>query len=343
MAGNIYKRGETWWGRVWVGGQEHRRSLRTTDQAEAQRRVEAWRQEVEAGRVGGTSYKQAVIHWHEASAGDEALKPRTRERYLTSLRALDRFFGGKALAEIDRRMIGQFVVQRRKQVTNATVRRDLTALSSIFRYAVAFGLHDANPAKEWDRSVIRERRVPTMPPSVEEIEALAAAAPPGFAGIIRFAAYTGCRLKEAAWLERAFFRPDKGEVVLTRTKTSRPRVIALRSPGGDAVAVCAGQPRHIRSPYLFWHGDGERYQSPSSTFRAHMAAFRRKHPGARHWRFHDLRHAFAIRWLEAGGDIYALKDHLGHSSVGTTEIYLRWLARHKAQAQCNGLEERRTA
>ncbi|WP_256138145.1 tyrosine-type recombinase/integrase [Komagataeibacter swingsii] len=37
---------------------------------------------------------------------------------------------------------------------------------------------------------------------------------------------------------------------------------------------------------------------------------------------HDLRHAFAIRWLKAGGDIYHLSRHLGHTSVKTTEIYL---------------------
>jgi integrase len=45
------------------------------------------------------------------------------------------------------------------------------------------------------------------------------------------------------------------------------------------------------------------------------------------FRIHDLRHRFAVRWLQAGGDIYALKLHLGHSSVKTTEIYLQFVAR----------------
>ncbi|BAK83265.1 phage integrase [Komagataeibacter medellinensis NBRC 3288] len=31
---------------------------------------------------------------------------------------------------------------------------------------------------------------------------------------------------------------------------------------------------------------------------------------------------FAIRWLKAGGDIYRLSRHLGHTSVKTTESYL---------------------
>lgn len=343
MADNVYRRGAVWWGRIWVHGREYRRSLRTADEAAARAAVEVWRREVEAGAPAGrVTYKQAVLHWSEAMTGDEAVKARTRDRYLTSLRALDDFFSGKTLDQIDKRLIGQYVVQRRRKVSNATIRRDLTALSSVFRYAVAFGLHDANPAREWDRSVIRERRKVQYPPTVAEIEAVAAAAEPGLAGIIRFAAYTGTRLKEAAWLERAMIRADRAEVVLTRTKTSRPRVIALRSPGGDATGTVTGTARHIRSPYLFWHGDGARYENPSGSFRALIERLCRENKGIRRWRFHDLRHTFAIRWLEAGGDIYALKDHLGHTSVATTEIYLRWINRHGRPAQCIGSEPERS-
>jgi integrase len=32
-----------------------------------------------------------------------------------------------------------------------------------------------------------------------------------------------------------------------------------------------------------------------------------------------------VRWLLAGGDIYGLSKHLGHTSVKTTEIYLAYL------------------
>jgi integrase/recombinase XerD len=37
---------------------------------------------------------------------------------------------------------------------------------------------------------------------------------------------------------------------------------------------------------------------------------------------HSLRHTFAVRFLESGGDIYLLSQLMGHSSVKTTEIYL---------------------
>ncbi len=47
---------------------------------------------------------------------------------------------------------------------------------------------------------------------------------------------------------------------------------------------------------------------------------------SRTFRCHDLRHSFAIRWLQRGCDIYALARHLGHASVKTTEGYTKWLS-----------------
>lgn len=38
---------------------------------------------------------------------------------------------------------------------------------------------------------------------------------------------------------------------------------------------------------------------------------------------HLLRHTYAVRYLEQGGDIYRLKVLMGHTSVSTTEGYLR--------------------
>lgn len=37
---------------------------------------------------------------------------------------------------------------------------------------------------------------------------------------------------------------------------------------------------------------------------------------------HSMRHTFAVRYLEDGGDIYALSQILGHSDLSSTQIYL---------------------
>ena len=38
--------------------------------------------------------------------------------------------------------------------------------------------------------------------------------------------------------------------------------------------------------------------------------------------FHTLRHSFATEFIKSGGDIWELKNILGHSSINTTSIYL---------------------
>lgn len=45
---------------------------------------------------------------------------------------------------------------------------------------------------------------------------------------------------------------------------------------------------------------------------------------------HQLRHSAAILWLKAGGNLMDLKENMGHSSIKTTERYLRYLAQETA-------------
>jgi integrase/recombinase XerD len=47
---------------------------------------------------------------------------------------------------------------------------------------------------------------------------------------------------------------------------------------------------------------------------------------------HTMRHSFAVNFLTSGGDIYILSRILGHTSVKTTEVYLRSLGVEALQA-----------
>ena len=59
----------------------------------------------------------------------------------------------------------------------------------------------------------------------------------------------------------------------------------------------------------------------------------KREPGFKRFRFHDLRHLFAVEALRGGMSIYALSKHLGHTSVKTTEIYLAFLTPEKADSR----------
>jgi hypothetical protein len=129
MPRNLYRRGAIWWGRVQVAGTEHRRSLRTRDRAEAAARFKPWKADLErAARCGISrhSWQEAVTRYVNELM-PEAVKPSTAARYLCSFRMVDPILGPLYLDQIDRRTIAK--IAGRKGPSNATRRRDLTAVS----------------------------------------------------------------------------------------------------------------------------------------------------------------------------------------------------------------------
>jgi integrase/recombinase XerD len=82
--------------------------------------------------------------------------------------------------------------------------------------------------------------------------------------------------------------------------TSVEEVSAERGPpqplSDEAVDTLVGTHRHITSPYVFWHHDGKRHSTFANSFV--LIARRAEVP----FRCHDLRHAFAGRFLQATGD-----------------------------------------
>lgn len=153
------------------------------------------------------------------------------------------------------------------------------------------------------------------------------------ARIIRFLAETGMRQEEAGMRQEEVCGLDwsqvsiqRREVRLTKTKTSSPRVVPLSDA---ATATLIGAPRHITSPYGFWHDDGRRYACFANSFA--LVARRAGVP----FRCHDLRHAFASRFLQATGNIPALQAILGHKTIAMTMRYAHMVTGHLHQAMAD--------
>lgn len=330
MPDNLYRRGAVWWCRVQSGGREYRRSLQTGSRVEAKARRDKILAEIEHEKFYGEnrhSWQAAIVRW----TGEylPGIAPGTAKRYRVSAKHLYLLFADMYVDQIDLKQVAK--VASRVGASNATRRRDLTALSNVLRCCCAWQWITANPAKAFDRSIIPERAKAIHVPTDAEVAAVTAACPPGLSRMIQFLALTGCREEEAAGLEHRQVNATRGEATFIKTKTNRPRTIAFAtpvSPEGLGTGVVTVQ--HRIGPYVFWHADGERYGNVASRL-AEIIGGLAKAGKIERFRVHDLRHRFAIRWLQNGGDIYALSRHLGHTSVKTTEGYLRYLSQAPAQ------------
>ncbi|MEI8397403.1 MAG: site-specific integrase [Rhodospirillaceae bacterium] len=300
--------------------------LRTSDRKEAAHRFEVWNQELNAAIHFGEcrlSWQAAVVRYL-TEVGPNTIKPGTLTRYRCSLKQIGAHFEGLYLDQIDRKRIADMVSDRRKAaVTNATINRDLTAISAVLAAAQEWGAVERNPAREFGRKTTKERREPIDPPCEADVHAVIERAPGLFSAMIRLMAETGCRQEEAAGLEWRHIDLRSGAITFAKTKTSRPRTIGLEP---DTVRWLSTLPRYLGGQAVFWHDGGARYANVASRFREIIKSVegsaQKVGTKFRPFRCHDLRHKYAIDQLKAGRDIYALSRHLGHSSVKTTEIYL---------------------
>ena len=336
LPANCYRRGDTIWGRVTVAGREHRRSLRTSDPKEAKVRLAAWRRKVERAAFDideGHTFKAAVLKWSQEVL-PQAVKPSVARRYLTSITALDSIFCKLNVAEITSREIARYISSRSGKVSNATIHRDITALSRLLAACASWGWISQNPARTHDMSIVRQQPKTLTIPHEDDFQTLLGFVPSRAAPILRFLDQTGMRENEAVTLEWQQIDDVRQQVLLTKTKTNRQRALSWKTPGGDAGMVLDGLQRG--SGFVFPSGDDTSYHSFASVIGNAMRRLVGREEAAgrpfRRFRVHDLRHRFAIRWLKAGGDIYRLSRHLGHTSVSTTEIYLRYLTEDEIDA-----------
>lgn len=322
MAQNLYRRGKTWWGRVQVAGAEYRGSLRTRNRTEALKRLEIWREEVGRSKFYGASrmtWQAAVVNYTEGDMA--AVGESTAKRYRVSLRKVDAHLQQFYLDQIGPRQISELIKARRLEgASNATINRDLTAVSRVMAAGLGKGANEHNPAKDYDRSLNRERREPIDLPTWDAVAAAIKLAPtPLWARIMDFASKSGMREAEILTLEKSRVDLKRKAITLTRTKGRRLRVVPLDGPLlGECPAILKAAMERGQSLVF-----GRPADTALKNFPSRYAAWRKKHKVA--FRFHDLRHLFAVTFLQRGGNIYDLQRILGHGSIKTTELYLDYL------------------
>jgi integrase len=243
----------------------------------------------------------------------------SRERWkaIGSTAKSARFFGHLHLDEITRRTLPEFVSTRKRSgVTDATIRRDLAFLSSVFSMANRWGWVDTNPVTALNKKSLKESRPRTRFITREEFERLYETASDDLKPILVLAVETGLRKEELLGLKVASIDFRRRELHLDVTKTSVPRRVPLSAKALETIRELLEQRSRPRSPYLYCKADGTRIGNPKKAF---SGACRRA--GIEDFRFHDLRHTFASWWVQGGGDLYRLSRVLGHTTLQMSARY----------------------
>lgn len=318
MAG-LYRRGSNWWGRAQRNGKEYRRSLGTSNKADAESRLRRWLNDLDAlawGEAIPRLFDDAAIRFIDEHL--TTLKPSSAQRYYLSLRTLSRLMEGKHLHEIGTALLSEFETIRRSDgVSPSTIRRDLACLSSMLTSAVDWEWLDQNPVPAFMRRR-RKRGLREAEPrrrylSHDEESSLLAVATPLSRSVIEFAIDTGLRSEEQFSLTWSQVDMATGIIRLgSNTKSGRSREVPILPRSAQ---ILAQLPRHIRSPYVWCHSDGKRFMRMNKGLK--RAAERAE---IQSLRWHDLRRTCGCRLLQDySRTMEQVAMILGHHSITVTE------------------------
>jgi len=144
----IFKRGDIYYLDYYANGRRIREAV-SKNRSDAVKALAIRKAEIVQGKFKFKPQKQRITfadYVPEFLAHVQpALKPRTYQRYGTSLRPLLEFFGNYQLADISPWLIEKYKIQRRDTVTGSTVNRDLACLRRLLNVAVINGRLEQNP------------------------------------------------------------------------------------------------------------------------------------------------------------------------------------------------------
>ncbi|HEX6829705.1 MAG TPA: tyrosine recombinase XerC [Burkholderiales bacterium] len=267
---------------------------------------------------------------------ERRLSPHTCEGYDRDVRSLLALAGDTPLEKLGVHHIRRFVARLHGEgLDGRSLARRLSAWRSFFRYLARDHGFKSNPCMGL-RAPRSARRLPDALSPDEAARLLEF--PAGDALALRDRAMfelfysSGLRLAELTGLRPEDLDFREGTVRVTG-KGSKTRVVPLGSYAARALdAWLAERAKLVRpgEPALFLGRGGRAIGPRAVQERLRTRALRqglatKVHP-------HMLRHSFASHVLQSSGDLRAVQEMLGHSSISTTQVYTHLDFQHLAKA-----------
>ncbi len=296
----MFRRGRSFYVRVWESGEDRWVCL-GTDYGKACETLRALRRGERPVQRGSTvrdvAERWLTVYVPTARGEKQVRMSRTRvSKYLAE------FMGHKPLVSVKPDDFREYRLWLEDQeLKPMTVVHLLSDARCFFNWCADTGVLDRSPFPR--RVMPRVQEVPPDRLTDEEVVSVLSVREP-HAFVLRLALGTGLRWGELTRAQASDV--EHGMLVVSQTKSGRVRRVPL-SP-----ELLAEVRRRVGRLV------GYSWKSPGS-----FAGAVRRMSGVHRFHVHQLRHTFACRWVEQGGNLAALQQILGHASIVTTQRYAR--------------------
>jgi len=288
------------------------------------------------------SLSRAIDGFERYVADERRFSPRTVLAYRTDLDRFTDFWerefahesaGKTALSRLDTLAIRSYLAHlHRGKLSNRSLARHLSTLRSFFRWACREGHLEKSPAKGLPAPRVPKTlpRALTLPDTERLLEAdeEVGLVPERERALFELLYATGLRVSEAAGLDLEDV-DFPARLVRVTGKGSRERIVPFGEAAADAVRAYLPSRAALRhrardddgesGEPLFVNARGGRL-TPRSM--ARLLKRRLRAAGLpEEISPHALRHTFATHLLQAGADLRAIQELLGHASLSTTQKY----------------------
>ena len=236
------------------------------------------------------------------------------------------------LRVVQREQVQAFVADLgEKGLKASTVARKLAALRSLFRYLCREGAIVANPAGAVASPLV-ERALPRHLPVEQVAEAMEAPATERFSGVRDRAILEvfyggGIRLGELVGLNLSSLDLAEGTIKVMG-KGRKERIAPIGAKAQEALkaylqrraeVLLECDMSQVEAGALFLNGRGKRLsrRTVQRIVERHLRAVSEDDSLSPH----RLRHSFAAHLLDAGADLVAVKELLGHATLAATQSY----------------------
>ena len=290
--------------------------LRLADLEKAERQKADTNIEIAGGKL---TFGQALAIYRSRTDGDVSLKQRTKDYYADRSAALLKSWPDLAamdIARISKLECLNWAASFGKEYSPSVFNNTVQILRAVIEIGVECGARYDNPAKAIKRASVRQKKLqlPEFSKFQEFVTAIENAGgrfSKACANLVRFLAYGGFRISEAArvtWQDCNFERREITVIgdPVAHTKNGEIRVVPMIQGMSELLGKLKALSPHAKpnEPVMLVRECQKAMDA---------AALKVSTPRITH---HDLRHLFATRCIESGVDIQTVSHWLGHRDGG---------------------------